>query len=78
MAMEELHGKARSSIFLREFKTLDASQEHLHLPVPPGAPVPTSQDDFFVTIWIIIQFLKVGNPNLNLHFHYYWEGGQPK
>ena len=20
----------------------------------------------------------VGNPNLNLHFHYYWEGGQPK
>ena len=25
----------------------------------------------------IITFL-VGNPNLNLHFHYYWEGGQPK
>ena len=24
----------------------------------------------------IITFL-VGNPNLNLHFHYYWEGGQP-
>ncbi len=20
----------------------------------------------------------VGNPELNLHFHYYWEGGQPK
>ena len=25
----------------------------------------------------IITFL-VGNPNLNLHFHYYWEGGPPK
>ena len=24
----------------------------------------------------IITFL-VGNPNLNFHFHYYWEGGQP-
>ncbi len=24
----------------------------------------------------IVTFL-VGNPNLNLHFHYYWEGGQP-
>ena len=24
----------------------------------------------------IITFL-VGNPNQNLHFHYYWEGGQP-
>ena len=26
----------------------------------------------------IITFLGAGNPNLNLHFHYYWEGGQPK
>ncbi len=24
----------------------------------------------------IITFL-VGDPTLNLHFHYYWEGGQP-
>ncbi len=33
---------------------------------PPRMPVTTR-----------ITFL-VRNPNLNLHFHYYWEGGQPK
>ena len=26
----------------------------------------------------MIVFLGSGDPNLNLHFHYYWEGGQPK
>ena len=33
---------------------------------------------FPVTVTTRIITFLVGDPELNLHFHYYWEGGQPK
>ena len=33
---------------------------------------------FFVTTRIMNHFLGSGIPIINLHFHYYWEGGQLK
>ncbi len=36
----------------------------------PPSQVASDHQDYYI--------FRIGNPELNLHFHYYWEGGQPK